>query len=431
MSDGDEDRLRETVEAARSVLAAVESLRARAEAETHAAETARQKADSESGFAFNAKTYAEEHARFIAQTRGTVEADIAWLAATRKNAEDASQATVALRGTAEADARAISEARATAEREATETTSAKTAATAAAATVEKTQTDALAAASKVSEEAAAISAARLAAEASGTAVQGSQAQVSEAAASVSAHAASIDQWAKESKALADAMSEIVARAKDTDARVSGYETELGRLKGAFGQLHAKIEGLLPGATSAGLAAAFREQKKRFAGPQKRWLRTFVAAISLLLVAAVVGLPGFWPGIHEAGEAGGLASWEAILRHLVSRLPLVGPLMWLAIYAGRNYMLALRIEEEYAFKEAVSSAFEGYKREMAGISAASPTDAPPIMLLCESVLRMIAQRPGRIYEGRQEDITPLTPLARVTTDLARATTDLLGVKKRTQ
>jgi len=78
-------------------------------------------------------------------------------------------------------------------------------------------------------------------------------------------------------------------------------------------------------------------------------------IVLLFIVGFVGLPGLWPRT-TAGAA--QESWEAILRHFTSRLPVVIPLVWLAIYAGRHYTIALRVQEEYAFKEAVSTAFEG-------------------------------------------------------------------------
>jgi hypothetical protein len=83
------------------------------------------------------------------------------------------------------------------------------------------------------------------------------------------------------------------------------------------------------------------------------------------------------------------------------------------------MLALRVEEEYAFKEAVSTAFEGYKREMVGIAASGENAMPPLVSLCENVLNALTQRPGRIYEGRHDDITPLTPLAKTLGDAVQS------------
>jgi hypothetical protein len=126
---------------------------------------------------------------------------------------------------------------------------------------------------------------------------------------------------------------------------------------------------------------------------------FGITISLLLVVGLVGAP----------EVSDKDTWDVILRHLTSRLPLIVPLLWLGIYAGRNYMLALRLEEEYAFKEALSTSFEGYKREMADIPAGNTTESKPISVLCENVLLALSQRPGRIYEGRHEDITPFSPI----------------------
>jgi hypothetical protein len=114
-----------------------------------------------------------------------------------------------------------------------------------------------------------------------------------------------------------------------------------------------------------------------------------------------------------------------LRHFVSRLPLIAPLVWLAVYAGHHHGLALRLQEEYAYKEAVSTAFEGYKREMAGIGSTGPDGQNPLTTLCENVLRTLGQRPGRIYEGKHQEITPLTPVANAVRDGMEAATAAVG------
>ena len=67
------------------------------------------------------------------------------------------------------------------------------------------------------------------------------------------------------------------------------------------------------------------------------------------------------------------------------------------------MLSLRLEEDYAYKEAISTAFEGYKREMEKITTADSQGAIPLTILCTNVLRAIAERPGRMYEGKHQDI----------------------------
>jgi len=165
--------------------------------------------------------------------------------------------------------------------------------------------------------------------------------------------------------------------------------------------------LLPGATSAGLASAFNKQKARFVDPQRRWLLTFVGCIGLLVIVAI---PSFLSaiGINLAGHLQD-DTWSTIWRSLTMRLPIVLPLVWLAIYAGRNYMISLRLEEDYAYKEAISTAFEGYKREMEKIAASDVVNPTPIATLCTNILTAIAERPGRIYEGKPQDINLLSEI----------------------
>ena len=67
------------------------------------------------------------------------------------------------------------------------------------------------------------------------------------------------------------------------------------------------------------------------------------------------------------------------------------------------MMSLRMEEDYACKEVISTAFEGYKREMEKIAVGDGENPTPITILCTNILRAIAERPGRIYEGKQRDI----------------------------
>lgn len=380
-------------------------IKGRAETAARSAEEANSKANSESGFAFNAKQNAEEHAKAISQVRGTVEADFTWLTTTRKNAEESANAVTALRATSESDARIVAEARGMVEKDATTARAASDRSTTALATIEKIQTDVAAALKDVTMESAAVADAKVKAEATTTALQKLETPLAAIASKAADDGNAIAKAEADSQTLLSSINKITKTANETHDRVSEYEKELARLTVIFTELNKKIEGLLPNATSAGLASAFRNQKDRFKKPQRNWLIMFVVTITLLLiVAGLGGVSGLW-SINPATPE----SWDEILRHFMGRLPLVAPLVWLGIYAGRNYMLALRIEEEYAFKEAVSTAFEGYKREMADISASGNNETPPLVILCENVLRALAQRPGRIYEGRHEDITPLSPV----------------------
>lgn len=369
----------------------------------HDAEQASMKANSESGYAFNAKTNAEEHGKAVSQMKGQAEADLSHLAAMRKSADEAMQVIESAKSVIEGDAKYIAGAKDLAEedvaaarelRRVIETTLSSTA---------ESQGTIAASVEYVNNALGGLAVSKSTVDAATTAVQGMQAQVAEMKAKVGQHFDEIGELHDGAEESVEAMKEAAKTSETTLKRLDAYEKKLEDILIKSNALHSKIESLLPNATSAGLASAFRNQQQRFQDPQRNWLKMFIVTIALLLLAGVVGLPGFWPG-------GGNDNWDAILRHLVTRLPLVAPLIWLAVYAGRHYTLALRVEEEYAFKEAVSTAFEGYKREMAGISG-DETVSAPLVTLCENVLRALAQRPGRIYEGRHDDITPVAPFAK--------------------
>ncbi|MEO8331436.1 MAG: hypothetical protein ABI479_03320 [Gallionella sp.] len=406
----------ETIKEPDTALSLIAMMKVRAEEAAKAAEDASSKANSESGFAYNAKQNAEEHAKAISKLRGEVEADMTWLSSTKKNAEDTVIAINASRATSDADARFVAETRTAVEKEAAIFKAASEKSTASLSTIEEAQIDVATALKEVNKLAAEVAIEKNKADVTTTAMQALQAQlvetgtkVSETALKATNDGSDIAKVESEANTLLESMTKATATANATQERVDKYEKELTRLTTVFSELNKKIEGLLPNATSAGLASAFKNQKDRFKKPQRNWLITFVITIGLLLVAGLAGLPegfsGLWSSIPNAQPE----NWDAILRHLTIRLPFIAPLVWLGIYAGRNYMLALRVEEEYAFKEAVSTAFEGYKREMADISASRDNESPPLVILCENVLLALAQRPGRIYEGKHEDITPLSPV----------------------
>jgi uncharacterized coiled-coil DUF342 family protein len=345
------------------------------------------KANSEAGYAFNAKGVAEEHAKAVAQIQGTVQATFAGLTATKASTDELVVAIAAARTASDADAKAIGEAKTEVARDAAQVTAAKE------------RVDAvMPAIDQGTKDANTITAAKSGVEASAAEIRSFQTQMSELTAKATTDGVAIAKTDEDGKKILASMTDARNMANEAHGRLIQYESDIKVLKDAFTAMQAKLEGLLPHATSAGLASAFHIQKARFSKPQPYWLGLFVVAILCLLGATGYGLPA------------SADTWDAILRHFVNRLPIVAPLVWLAIYAGHHYSMALRMEEDYAFKEAVSTAFEGYKREMLAIPAGSANDVSPLVTLCENVLRALAERPGRIYDGRVDVVTPITPAA---------------------
>ncbi len=181
----------------------------------------------------------------------------------------------------------------------------------------------------------------------------------------------------------------------TGDRIVAYEANLSDLALKCNDRLSTIDELLPGATGAGLASAFGKRREQFMLPQRIWQCVFLAAIIGLL--AVAG--------YDFGVSKPLTSWtlDSLGLLLLHRLPFVVPLVWLAIYSARQASLAKRLEEDYAFKEATSRSFEGYRRQMGELESGA------LSRLCLNTLAIISQHPGRIYEKHRSDVTPISAL----------------------
>src|SRR5579859_296000 len=190
------------------------------------------------------------------------------------------------------------------------------------------------------------------------------------------------QDSQKTKSLADI-------ALGTEERVNSYQTTLTDLHKKSQEKLAEINSLLPGATSAGLAHAFDARGNKFTQPSKLWQVVFVVALVVLVIIAAVGL-------IEVYLAGNSLNYDGIIRLWLARLPIAGALVWLALYASREAALAKRLEEDYAYKAAISMSFQGFQQQMKAIQAEAKNDTP-LGKLCSDTLATIASPPGRIYD----------------------------------
>jgi chemotaxis protein histidine kinase CheA len=412
---------------AQKLLEELKGIKEQAEAYLKQAEVARKNADSEALLASNAKKYCEEHATTVSNVKGAVETDATAIATNKQRADEAVAALTTAKANVDGDVQTIATKRKEVEQAATNVEQASDkvvkAAEAAGAKLkevealkESTQTVLKTSTEAAEKSASAASSLAKTAEAAATNADKAQKQseqssleATEYTAKIAENYSSTNKTVEETKSLltqAEAdevkLKKVLEHLAKSDEISTGYEKRVEDLKTELQSLIARVEGLLPGATSAGLASSFNKQRSRFEGPQKQFLRTFVTCIIVLVALA---LPSFFSAIgwswwdHSTDK-----SWNAAWRSLTLRLPIVLPVVWLAIYAGRNYMMSLRMEEDYAYKEAISTAFEGYKREMEKITASDGENPTPLTILCVNILRAISERPGRIYEGKQRDIT---------------------------
>lgn len=190
---------------------------------------------------------------------------------------------------------------------------------------------------------------------------------------------------------------LSSKAAMVEQRLEAYEQELERLRvESDGQL-ATIVGLLPGATSAGLAHAFHERRQSFLKPGLTWQWVFVSSVGLLVLLALSGLA------HVYKSATPL-TYDELFRLWLARLPIAISLIWLALYASKEAALAKRLEEDYGYKAAIAASFQGFHRQMSELAEAAGPNTP-LSILCTDTLATIASPPGRIYDKPHVAITP--------------------------
>lgn len=220
-----------------------------------------------------------------------------------------------------------------------------------------------------------------------------------------------EESAQGAKALAD-------KSATVEERVAGYEKRLGELETECANRLKTIDDLLPGATSAGLAYSLDQRRKVFLEPQKRWQWLFVISVLALVFLAASGLVHFY-------LLGAKPSYEDILHLTLVRVPVAGALVWLALHAGREAALAKRLEEDYGYKSAIASSFEGFRRQMAAIEAQPDS---PLGKLCSDTLLTMAAPPGRIYDKHELTVSLAKELKHYAEAVAEAAKPIVDAAK---
>jgi hypothetical protein len=229
--------------------------------------------------------------------------------------------------------------------------------------------------------------------------------------SVDAALAAVVEAQGSSEASSATTSGLAEKANQIESNLGKYERRLQELDEQSQKQLDTITGLLPGATSTGLASAFNTRADSFKTPQKRWQWVFISSL-LFLIA--LGLTGAWHAIFSNA----ILSYDELVRLWLARLPVAAALLWLTLHAGRESALSKRLEEDYGYKSAIASSFEGFRHQMAETSSKAG-DGTPLSKLCDDTLSTIATPPGRIYERHKLTVTPGNEIAALATAVVAA------------
>ncbi|KAF0140915.1 MAG: hypothetical protein FD122_2088 [Stygiobacter sp.] len=154
-----------------------------------------------------------------------------------------------------------------------------------------------------------------------------------------------------------------------------------------------IAQLLPKGTSAGLAHSFGHRVEMLNRSRVIWMSLFIGSIILL-----VGV-GAWIFSSQPNTA--VELWQRVLE----RLPLTAPLIWLGWFSAVQYGHIIRVQEDYAFKEATSKAFAGYKDHMEHLKSVNDESSKTALdLLSKKTIEILARSPLRIYSKSEDDVS---------------------------
>jgi len=123
--------------------------------------------------------------------------------------------------------------------------------------------------------------------------------------------------------------------------------------------------LLKGVTSAGLASSFQKQRLKYEKPIKNYGRLFVLSIGLLVLIGLSTFIGY--------DKGNGFSWsvpDGLIEMTIAtfmRAPIAAPIVWLTVFSAARRAENRRLEEEYAHKETIARAYNGFKEQVDAIS----------------------------------------------------------------
>lgn len=139
-------------------------------------------------------------------------------------------------------------------------------------------------------------------------------------------------------------------------------------------------------TSQGLAQAFRDREHALNRSMLIWVLGLLAALS---AAGIIGAERF---PHVIAAVTGKPEWGVVLVNVTLAAFTVAPAVWFAWVSTKQIGQRFRLAEDYAYKAAISAAYEGYRLEAARLDPLLEAQlfASALARLDELPLRLIEQ-----------------------------------------
>lgn len=200
----------------------------------------------------------------------------------------------------------------------------------------------------------------------------------------------------EASALLEQAQKLVASMGNSRDEANQSTDQIQKAQVQAQQLIARSEEALRGSTGVGLANAFASRKTGLSWASLAWVAGLVAA----LVAA------FWIGADRVAQFQTLLKNDSpahlVWMNVILTVFGVGGPIWFAWLSTKQIGTTLRLAEDYAFKAAVSKAYEGYRKEAVDI------DPSLKARLFSSALDRLEEAPIRLMD-KESHSSPLQEL----------------------
>ena len=144
----------------------------------------------------------------------------------------------------------------------------------------------------------------------------------------------------------------------------------------------KINSLLPGATSAGLASSYLDAQTE---KKTKWYW-----IGFIVSLVVVGVAYSYYFLKDPQDIN--------LENIIIRIIVGGPLIWIAWYCQKSISQTNRVKEEYHHKQRIMSVFEGFSKQIDELTKDDPEKNKVKKLeLISVIINAIKKNPSEILD----------------------------------
>jgi len=186
--------------------------------------------------------------------------------------------------------------------------------------------------------------------------------------------------------------DVFGQTDEDGETVGGLKQEIADRTTKFDALEERIETLLPGATSAGLAAAYKDLKDVSANKESAYRWCFIGIVGLFGMVMFVWI------LMTSAELD-VTQW---IISLLYKLPIILPVIWLALFFSKRRSENHRLEQEYAHKEALAKSYDSYKTQ---ITALQDKDEKLLITLLTVAINAIGKNPAETLDKSHGDRTP--------------------------